>query len=328
LITESVLLALLGGALGVLLTFWGIDIFLSLVPEQIASMVTSMRIRIDLNVLAYTLGVSLFTGILFGLAPAVQASKPNLSESLKESGGRAFGSSRHRTRSVLVITEIALALVLLIGAGLMINSFLRLQRVELGFNPKNVLTAAITPDGPEYLLKLGNGMKRLTPQGDEFFRQLLERLEALPAVEAAAVRPLGPRALSFRIVGRPAQERGQFASYSGISPGYFRALRIPLLRGRLLTDRDLEQSPWVIVINQAMAKQFFPDEDPIGKDVQLTIRASGMSVVEDRTRQIVGVVGDIRRFRGLSRVTPAMYGSYRQHVSDYPAGSYVSHLWK
>jgi putative ABC transport system permease protein len=323
LLTESVVLALVGGALGVIVAGWGIDIFLALAPVERSGL---PGIDIDVNVLAYTLGISLFTGILFGLAPALQASRPDLNETLKESGGRAFGVSRQRTRTVLVVTEIALALVLLIGAGLMINSLLRLGRVDLGFNPKNLLTAKITPDGPKYLLKLQNDFKRLTPQGDELVRQLLERLQALPAVEAAAVRPIGPRGLAFRIAGRPAQEKGQYALYSGVSPGYFRALEVPLLRGRLLTGRDAEQSPWVVVINQAMAKRFFPDEDPIGKELQLTISASGMSTVEDRTRQIVGIVGDIKQFGPMSQAPPAMYGSYRQHISDYPAGSYVSHL--
>jgi putative ABC transport system permease protein len=333
LLTESILLGLLGGLTGVLLTFWGIEVFLALAPAGLAS---SLEISIDATVLGFALGLSMLTGILFGLAPAFQASKPDLNESLKEAGGRSAGGARHLSRSVLVASEVALALVLLVGAGLMINSFLRLQRVDLGFNPKNVLTADIFLTGPKYWQHAGGDMKRVTPQGAVFFQQVLERVEALPGVESAAVThlapPRGTQQRSIRILGQPASPSGQQprASYSEVSPGFFRTLQIPLLKGRYLTDRDVEQSPWVVVINQTMARKFFPDEDPIGKQVQLAILggSSGLNVEEDRPREIVGVVGDVRHFGFGGDLYPVMYGTYLQHGWEYPGGLYMSHLWK
>jgi putative ABC transport system permease protein len=315
LLTESILLGLLGGVTGVLLAFWGIRIFLALAPAQIAS---SLELSIDATVLGFALGISMLTGILFGLAPAFQASKPDLNESLKEAGGRSTGGARHRSRSLLVVSEVALALVLLVGAGLMINSFLRLQRVDLGFNPKNVLTADIFLTGPKYWQHMGRDMKRVTPQGAVFFQQVLERVEALPGVVSASVSHFAPpryvRTRSFKIVGRTAPATGQEprAGYNEVSSGFFRTLELPLLKGRYLNEGDVEASPWVVVINETMARRFFSDEDPIGKHLHLTILggSSALNVEEDRPRQIVGVVGDVRHFGLGADPYPVMYGSY------------------
>jgi putative ABC transport system permease protein len=330
LLTESATLALLGGALGVLLSLWGIELVVALQPERFA---WTGGIVIDTTVLGFTLGLSLLTGILFGLAPALRASKPDLNESLKEGGRRSRGGSRHRSHSLLVVSEVALALVLLVGAGLMINSFLRLQRVDLGFNPDNLLTAEILLEGPKYWHQLGGDMKRVTPQGAIFYEQLLQRVRSLPGVESADIISSIPWMwpAQFTIMGRPAPAPDQLprAGYNEISPGFFRTMGIPLLKGRYLTERDVEASPWVVIINESMARQFFPDEDPIGKMLHMSFyeRFTRLTVREEKPREIVGVVGDVRP-RLAADPAPAMYGPYRQHLWEYPAGHYAMHLGK
>jgi putative ABC transport system permease protein len=320
LLTESATLALLGGALGVLLSLWGIELFVALAPQWFAR---TDEIGIDATVLGFTLGISLLTGILFGLAPALRASKPDLNESLKEGGRRSRGGSRHRSHSLLVVSEVALALVLLVGAGLMINSFLRLQRVDLGFNPDNLLTAEILLEGPKYWHQLGGDMKRVTPQGAIFYEQLLQRVRSLPGVESADIISSIPWMwpAQFTIMGRPAPAPDQLprAGYNEISPGFFRTMGIPLLKGRYLTERDVEASPWVVIINESMARQFFPDEDPIGKMLHMSFyeRFTRLTVREEKPREIVGVVGDVRP-RLAADPAPAMYGPYRQHLWIFP----------
>jgi len=332
LLAESLLLALLGGALGVLVGVWGIRILLAL---GLFGFDDALTVNIDTRVLGFTLGISVLSAVLFGLVPAFRASKPDLNESLKE-GGRSSAGLHHRTQGLLLVSQVALAVVLLVGAGLMMNSFLRLQRDDLGFNPKNVLRADIFLNGPQYWQQLPGDMKRVTPQGAVFFQQVLERIEALPGVVSASISHLAPpgRVLprALRIVGRPAPPPGRQAraGYNEVSAGFFRTLQIPLLKGRHLTERDAEGSPWVIVINETMARRFFPNEDPIGKLVQVKIlgSASNVTVDEDRPREIVGVVGDVRHFGFGAAPFPIMYGSYRQRVSDYPGGFYSGHLWK
>jgi putative ABC transport system permease protein len=333
LLTESILLGLSAAALGVVLAYWGIKIFVALAPTWFAR---TAEIHIDVTVLGFTLGLAVLTGIVFGLAPAIRASRPDLNESLKETGGRSTGGSPRRGRGLLVVAEVALALVLLVGAGLMINSFLRLQGVDPGFNPDNVLTAEILLAGPQYWQQLEGDMKRVTPQGAVFFQQTLERIETLPGVVSAGISTMAPPSWvpfrTFKIAGAPAlpPRRQPRAGYCEVSPNYFRTLQIPLRKGRLLTERDVEGSPWVVVTNEAFAKRFFPDEDPIGKLLHLKILggSSGISIDEDRPRQIVGVVGDVRQWGPRGDPFPIMYGSYRQHVWEYPGGLYSGHLWK
>ncbi|MDQ3546470.1 MAG: ABC transporter permease [Verrucomicrobiota bacterium] len=280
-LTESVLLALLGGLVGVLLAYWGIQLLIGFGPDDVPRL---GEITIDPRVLGFTFGISLLTGGLFGLIPALQASRPDLNDALKE-GSRGSTGGRSRTlRNVFVITEVALALVLLIGAGLMIRSFVRLQSVETGFNPENVLTMRVQLPRKNY----GEPHQIL-----DFFKRAEERIAALPGVQAVGAisyLPLtGPAARDgFKVVGRPEPAPGQEPGVEVrvITPGYFQAMGIPLIKGRLLDERDGKDSR-VLLINETMAKKYFPNEDPVGKQIIV-------SWSEGLVDEIVGIVGDIR----------------------------------
>jgi putative ABC transport system permease protein len=326
LLAESLLIALAGGAFGGLLAFWGVRIFQALAPFDAFRL---LPIKVDWRILGFTLGISVFTAILFGLVPALRASKPDLQGPLQEGGRQSAGALRLRSQSVLLISEISLAIVLLTGAGLLFNSFLRAQNVKLGFDPRNILRAEVFLAGPKYRSNLPGDIKRVTPQGAIYFERVLERVRALPGVVSAGLSGQGRR--GFRILGRPspAAEQVPSATYNEVSGGLFDALKIPLLKGRYVNDRDTETSQWVVDINETMARRFFPNEDPIGKFIQLTILggAAGFNVEEKQTREIVGVVGDVRYGFGRE-LHPIMYGSYRQFVTDYPGGEYMVHDWK
>lgn len=335
LLTESVLLALLGGALGILWGFWGTRFLQAVAPAN--NELSSMTIGIDHRVLGYTLAISVLTGILFGLIPAFRAATQDLNESLKAGGTPGSGGLRLRSQGLLLVSEVGLAMVLLVGAGLMINSFVRLRKVDLGFNPRNVLRADVFLDGPRFWHNVPGQvgyMKEITPQSDHFFHDLLARLAHAPGVVSAGISHLAPpgdiEERKFRIIGRPAPDQGKEpqAGYNEVSAGYFRSLDIPLVMGRYLTDRDSEASPWAININEAMARQFFPHEDPIGKLVQTKFQGEVAALEEDRPREIVGVVGDVRHFGYYSDVVPIMYSSYHQHGIKYPRGFYTFHTWK
>jgi len=335
LLAEATLLALLGGGIGVLIGFWGMRILISAAPME---WIRSVSLSLDLRVLAFTLGVSVLTGVLFGLLPAFRTSKTDLHESLKAVGRQSSGISRQRGQSFLLVSEIALAIVLLVGAGLMINSFIRMHKVDLGFNPRNVLSADIFLDGPKFWYDSPGKpgiMKTITPQGDIFYQQLLDRIERLPGVVAAGTSHTAPpgdiEQRTFRIIGRPAPASGQEAEagYNEVSAGLFRSLDIPLLKGRYVAERDNEGSPWVVDINETLARRFFPNEDPIGKMIQTKIlQGSDLTLEENRPREIVGVVGDVRHFGFGSDPFPIMYGSYHQHGAEYPGGTYSYHTWK
>jgi predicted permease len=289
LLTESALLALLGGGLALLTSFWSVSLLRKLAPENLPR---ADQINIDGQVLLFLLLISLLVGLLFGLVPALQSSKIDLNTTLKESGRSSAGPAAHRFRKVLVVSEVSLALTLLIGAGLMMRSFLRLMNVDPGIETQNVLTMD---------LRLPRSKYQPTQQID-FLQQLLDRLNGLPGIEAAAtVYPLplsgSEDTIGFSIEGRPAPSPGESltAGPRCVSAGYFRALQIQLKRGRIFTDGDARSTPPVVVINEAMAREYWPNQDPIGRRIsfdQLDGRA--------RWREIVGVVGDIRRL-GLDR---------------------------
>jgi putative ABC transport system permease protein len=296
LLTESVLLSVTGGVLGLILGYIGLRGLLAMSPGDIPRIgEDGAAVTIDWRVLAFTLGVSLFTGILFGLFPAIGASRPDLNSTLKESSNRAgTGFHQSKARSLLVISEISLAMVLLIGAALLIRTFLALHRVNPGFDPHNVLTMEMSLTGDQY--QKTAGVAQLVRNGRE-------RLNAIPGVEVSASTcclPMeGGFGLPFIVVGRPV-DKGQpvGAGWMNASAGYFEALKIPILRGRSFTDSDVAGAPGVVIINESMAKKYWPKEDPVGQ--QIIIGKGVGPEFDEPARQIIGVAGDIHS-NGLGR---------------------------
>jgi putative ABC transport system permease protein len=291
LLTESVLLALLGGGLGVLLAAWGIDALLALAPDDLPRI---NEVAIDRYALLFTFSVTIITGIAFGLAPALQASKPDLNENLKDTGrGTTAGRRRQRVRSALVVVEVALALVLLVGGGLMLRSFVKLMQVDPGFNPKNVLTANVSLPGRKY------------PEDSQqaaFYKQLVGNVATLPGVQSVG----GANAiifedfiLGFAVKGRPPANPGEMpvTNYTAVTPDYFKATGIRLIKGRFFAEPDNADAPRVALINETLAKRYFPDQDPIGQYINVTIGP-------ETWRQIVGIVADVKQ-AGLDQETPA-----------------------
>jgi predicted permease len=284
LLTESIMLALAGGALGIVLALWGVDLLLAVSPEDIPRLTDA---GIDSHVLLFSLAISLLTGVVFGLAPALQASKLELTEALKEGGRGLAGSiNRNRLRSLLVVSELALALVLLVGAGLMIKSFRRLQRVDPGFNAEHVLTARI----PLPAVKYAEPQQQMA-----FFQQALERVKALPGVRAAAVGsspPLGGGSWQSGagIEGRVLKDF--LVDINVISPDYMSALGIGLQTGRVFTEQDKTDAQPVVLIDQVLAERYWPNDDPVGKRLGFDRDAKGQPV----WREIVGVVGHVKNY--------------------------------
>ncbi len=303
LLTESALLAALGGAAGILLAVWGLDALIALSPQDIPRL---DQIRIDGRVLGFSLAVSILTGLIFGLVPALQGSKSDLNESLKDGGrGATTGIRGRRLRNILVVAEIAIALVLLIGAGLMIRSFLTLQKVNLGFNPDNILTLRVRLSGSKY---------REGAAAVDFYKQLLQRVSAMPGVQSAgAVSDVflskTPNSGNFSIEGRPdfpPAERVE-VPIDVASPNYFKAMEIPLLEGRFFDDRDSPDGPPVVIINETMARLFWPGEDALGKRIKY-----GQQSSEDSWKEIIGIVKDTRRTGFDAEVRPETYLPHAQ----------------
>ncbi len=319
LLTESILLALLGGALGLVLTSWGIGLFVALAPDWWPF--SQEEILIDGRVLAFTAAVSILTGVVFGLAPALRTSRPNLYESLKEGGRRSTSSGRPVLRNLLIVSEVSLTLILLVGAGLLVRSVMNLRQEDPGYDPTNLLRTGISLQGSEYWERGEKEERRkLAPQVDRFWEELLQRTKALPGVESAAV--FGFATCGLRAVGKappPSSQRPSILYYT-VSPGYFRNLHAPVVRGRTLTEQDTEGGRWVAVINEAGARQFFPDEDPLGKVVQVAFGGVVLDAVEEsQSREIVGVVGDINLNLGLAfRPRPTLYVPHFQHMWQFP----------
>ena len=284
LLTESILLAIGGGALGLLLASWGTSAALGLLPSALPR---ANDVRLDPRVLLFTLIVSLVAGLLFGLAPALKTSQPDLHETLKE-GGRGASGARYRTQGVFVVIEMALAVVLLIGAGLTIRTLAHLWSVDPGFNPQNVLTFNV---GFPPSVKQGG-----TPAIRATLRQFTERIASVPGVTSVSMTdgafPLtGDSELPFWLEGQPkpaTQNAMPSALWYIVSPDYLKVMETPLLHGRFLTPQDNENSPGVCVIDEDFAKMFFPGQDPIGRRINFGIVYSQL--------QIVGVVGHVKQF--------------------------------
>ena len=309
LMTESILLALIGGAAGVLAAYWAVPAFISLLPQVVLLSTPALQgLTVKVEALWFALGVSLLTGILFGLAPLIQTFNPNLQHELQEAG-RGSVSSAHRLRSALVISEVALAVVLLVGAGLMLKSLRRVLATDPGFDTRNLLTGVVSLPGDKY----PDGPKQLA-----FQQQLLSRIKSLPGVQdAAAVTtvPMSARGNTsrFDLEGHPKSSGGQEyeANTPAVSQNYFSVMGIPLLNGRFFNSLDQEKSTHVVIVNQAMAEMVFPHQDPIGKRINFTY-TNELNYV-----QIVGVVGNENVDSLDAPPTPIVYDCYEQDPSPY-----------
>jgi predicted permease len=294
LLTESVLLAASGAVLGILLAFWGTSFIAAQLPDGIPRL---QEARVDSPVLVFTLAVSLLTGLLFGLAPALQASRPNLSEGLKE-GERGSSGRRHWMRNVLVVGEVALTLTLLVGAGLLIQSFRRVLQVDPGFEPRNLLMMQISVNNPD------------GQQIASFFEQLQQNVRKLPGVKSVAVSngiPFGSANRPiFIIEGRPDTENKPSGIRYTVSPDYFQTMGIELIKGRLFTPQDNRDSPRVIVIDEALARLYFPNEDPIGKRLKQGPNSPSL--------EIVGIVRHVEQdsLDGQAPVSAQFYTNFNQ----------------
>ena len=287
-LTESLVLAIAGAAAGLVLAAWAIDALHSLAPSNVPRLT---GIRIDTPVILYTSLAALISGVLFGMAPALQAGVTSTGEFLKE-GGRAGseGSRGRRLRSAVAIVEIAVALVLLIGAGLLVRSFVAMNRVELGFDPRNILALRVDLPDARY---------PQSAQVTAFYDDLASRLRALPGAESvglgsSVLLPALPQSATLSVQGRPpldASVRNVPVPYDSITPGFFTTLRIPLIRGRLFTEADNSTARRVVVVNESLVRRFFPDGDALGKNVTFG------NPVDSGTQwaTIVGIVGDTRR---------------------------------
>jgi predicted permease len=302
LLTESTMLALVGGGVGLLLALWGVALMIKLLPGDFPRLAD---INVDWRVLGFTLAASVLTGILFGLAPALQISRTRVQESLKESG-RGLSGGHSRLRSLLIVGEVALSVVLLAGAGLLFRSFLQLQSVNAGFNPQQVLTVRLTPSGPSY---------SRDSVYMSFYSQVIQRISELPGVQAVgAINTLplakGPTA-GIRIEGAPPQTRDKWPStnYRSVSYDYFRAMNIPVVQGRGFTEGDTENAPLVMIINQALARRDFPNTNPIGKRINLGgNNPQGQPV----WWEIVGVTANVRSLELREEAAPEFYLSALQ----------------
>jgi putative ABC transport system permease protein len=307
LITESFVLSILAGGLGLLITVWGLNLIKFYGEDQLPRL---SEVRVSASVLIFTFVVSIATGILFSLIPTLKASRPEVNEVLK-SGTKAATSGRalRRWRDALVVSEIALSLILLVGAGLMIKSFARLVNVSPGFDPQNVLTGRISLNRKNY----GKPADRVN-----YINQTLERLRALPGVQSAAfVAPMpfggGNVSSGFRIEGKPQPEPGREpgAGNRSVTPEYFQTIKIPLIKGRYFNHQDTHGGVGAAIINHALAQRYFPNEDPIGKRI-FDIGAN-LNEGDPEHWEIVGVVGDVHHSSLTKAATPEIYLPYQQN---------------
>ncbi|HEX8336405.1 MAG TPA: ABC transporter permease, partial [Pyrinomonadaceae bacterium] len=300
-LTETLLLGLMGGVAGLLLAQWGVDALLALNPGDLP---TTQKIGIDGRVLAFSLGLSVLTGLFFGIAPALQLSKADVAGGLKE-GGRGGGEGRQRVRlrGAFVVLQVAFSLVLLVGAGLLLNSFYRLLRVSPGFDPQNLLTM-------EYRLP-----KNRYAKGEQqwaFHREVVERVRRLPGVESAAVVRGLPfsgngATVTYAVPGQQPPPPGQEPKTleNAVDPNYLATVGLPLVRGRNFTEQDGPASPAVMLVNRTLAEKLWPGEDPLGKQLELPDAKV--------TASVVGVVGDAKQFDIGEAQRPQVYTAYAQN---------------
>lgn len=298
LLTESTLLALFGCAFGLLLARWGVSALKLLATSRLPR---TEEFSLDISVLVFSVVIAILVGLVSGLAPALQAGRESLHETLKSGSRESATGSRLGLRNLLVVVETALGVIVVIGAGLLLRSFLRIEQTPLGFQPQGVLSFRVIPRGPKY---------SQPSERSAFYRQAIERLEAFPGVESAAAVTFIPLTFvrgskGFTIEDRPPVAPGQIpmAGYDVVTPGYFATMHIPLSQGRDFLWSDTPETQPIIVINEAMAKAYWPQENPLGK----RIRQGGPDERQLRWLTIAGIVGDVREFDPLTAPRPTMY---------------------
>jgi putative ABC transport system permease protein len=321
-VLETLILALLSGVGGVGLAKCGLTLFAAYAPP---GYVFLKQASIGLPVFLFTLGVSLVAGTLIGAAAMFQVSGVDLIGALKEGGKGVTSAARMRARSVLAVVEVTLAFVLLVGAGLLAKTLVNLTRVSLGFEPDRVLTAQVELAGPGYIRNAPmreQDMRYIDPKVEAFYAELIQRVSNLPGVDSAGLGswlPLGgwapgARDRTFTIAGRATPSEGEMADadYTAVSGGYFRTMRGPLLAGRYMDEHDTLDAPWVAVINEAMAKRYWPNQDPVGQLLRFNI------VTEERPRMVVGVVGNVRQDSPANEPMAEAYVSFMQQPAVSP----------
>jgi len=320
LLTENLMLSLVGCAFGLALAFGGIRLFAVIVPQEFPDLLRHNPI--DVRVLAFALAISIASSLLFGLIPALQASRVDFGELLKE-GGRGGTGSHHRGRTALLVAEVSLAMVLLVGAGLMMRGFMREQSQLPGFSTERLVTGEILLGGTRYFDKTPQDMNLVTPMVEAFYDQVLERVRALPGVQHAGIiskLPLQVQPFPFTIVGQPEPDsrKRPRADVNEVDPQAFDTLGIRLLRGRGIGEGDVAGAPWVAVVNQTFAERHFPGQDPLGRAFRLSMGDPGpVSVDEPQPRMIVGVVADVTYPSFFDQKPAAIYIPFRQHVWQY-----------
>jgi predicted permease len=321
LLTENLMLSLVGCALGLALAFGGIRLFAFVVPQGFPDLLRHNPI--DGRVLAFALAISVVSSLIFGLIPALQASRVDLASVLKE-GGRGGTGAHRRGRSALLVAEVSLAMVLLVGAGLMMRGFMTEQGQLPGFDTERLVTGEILLGGTRYFDKTPQDMNLVTPQVETFYDQVLERVRALPGVQRAGIiskLPLQVDSFPFTIVGQPEPDsprRRPRADVNEVDAQAFDTLGIRLLRGRGIGEGDVAGAPWVAVVNQTFAERHFPGQNPLGRAFRLSMGDPGpASVDEPQPRTIVGVVADVRYPSFFDEKPAAIYIPFRQHVWQY-----------
>ncbi|HEX5604679.1 MAG TPA: ABC transporter permease [Pyrinomonadaceae bacterium] len=308
LLTESMLLSLAGGLAGLLIAFWGVPALVAVLPQsQLNAMPFLKSLNIDASILAFSFGLSLLTGLIFGLAPALQSSKLDLNEALKEGGRQTSAGSGHRLRSAMVVSEIALAVVLLIGAGLMMKSLLRLLRTNIGFQTENLLTMTVIAPPTKYTD---------VNQQINFHDQLRQRVQALPGVASVGTVNILPvnsgNTTRFFIDGDPIPAPGKEteANIRVVSQDYFKTLGVPLLAGRMFDEHDTPDKPGVVIIGKTIADRMFAGRDPVGRLLKY-------SSIQGQGDLIVGVVGDVKITGIDEALRPVLYYPFRQNSSTF-----------
>ncbi len=329
LLVESLILGALAALFGTMLAIWGFKILLALEPYWFPQ---RDSIQLDATVVAFTLALSILTAFLFGLVPAflssrVDSTRIDVSRTLKQVG-RTGGGGPRRLRSLLVVTELALTVVLLMGAGLLINSFLRLQSVDPGFGIKGLLLTQIELLDKKYVQELPHDQKQVSPLVEEFYREVLGRIQAIPGVEAAAMAGMSRRS-PVRVIGRAADPSADAmeANYYAVSTDYFRTMQQTIVRGRGFEAGDTSSSIWVGIVNETAARRLFGREDPVGKAIQFSFRAlTPEEFPEERPRMIIGVARDAKLFGFADESEPFVYVPDSQHNHVYPGGAMRTHI--